>query len=138
MVSYQEDHIWQINITPLTDVFLVLLIIFMVAAPFLVQDAIKVHLPSSAMGKPEPKAIVVALDRGNKVYVDGERDKIYQADYLFRAVFLEKGNHIIRFTYDPLSFKIGLLISLGTALVLLVLMVKGQGVKESRSVRREQ
>jgi biopolymer transport protein ExbD len=73
MVSYQEDHIWQINITPLTDVFLVLLIIFMVATPFLVQEAVKVHLPSSAMGKPEPKAIVVTLDRGNKVYVDGER-----------------------------------------------------------------
>jgi biopolymer transport protein ExbD len=73
MVSHQEDHIWQINITPLTDVFLVLLIIFMVATPFLVQEAVKVHLPSSVMGKPEPKSIVVTLDRGNKVYVDGER-----------------------------------------------------------------
>jgi len=76
MVSHQEDHIWQINITPLTDVFLVLLIIFMVATPFLVQEAVKVHLPSSVMGKPEPKAIVVTLDRGNKVYVDGEEVKI--------------------------------------------------------------
>ena len=62
---------------------------------------------------------------GWKVYIDGKESKIYRADYLFRAVPLPKGRQVVRYVYDPLSFKIGLLISLGTALVLLVLMVKG-------------
>ena len=95
MVSYQEDHIWQINITPLTDVFLVLLIIFMVATPFLVQEAVKVHLPSSAMGKPEPKAIIVTLDRGNKVYVDGEEVKISLLSDLLKNRLTEEENLVI-------------------------------------------
>ncbi|MBU1262638.1 biopolymer transporter ExbD [bacterium] len=97
MVSHQEDHIWQINITPLTDVFLVLLIIFMVATPFLVQEAVKVHLPSSAMGKPEPKAIVVTLDKGNKVYVDGEEVKIsLLSDFLKSRLSKEENLVILR------------------------------------------
>ncbi|MEK9150369.1 MAG: biopolymer transporter ExbD [Candidatus Desantisbacteria bacterium] len=95
MVSHQEDHIWQINITPLTDVFLVLLIIFMVATPFLVQEAVKVHLPSSAMGKPEPKAIIVTLDRGNKVYVDGEEVKISLLSDLLKNRLTEEENLVI-------------------------------------------
>lgn len=40
-----------INVTPLVDVVLVLLVIFMVAAPVLYQSAIKVKLPSAATGK---------------------------------------------------------------------------------------
>ncbi|MDI6752595.1 MAG: biopolymer transporter ExbD [bacterium] len=95
MVSHQEDHIWQINITPLTDVFLVLLIIFMVATPFLVQEAVKVHLPSSAMGKSEPKAIVVTLDRGNRVYVDGEEVKISLLSNLLKNRLTEEENLVI-------------------------------------------
>jgi len=95
MVSHQEDHIWQINITPLTDVFLVLLIIFMVATPFLVQEAVKVHLPSSAMGKLEPKAIVVTLDKGNKVYVDGEEVKISLLSDLLKSRLSKEENLVI-------------------------------------------
>ena len=55
---------------------------------------------------------------GWKAYVDGEEEKIYAADYLFRAVFLPRGEHRVEFRYDPLSFKIGLAIS---SLALLVL-----------------
>jgi len=35
-----------------------------------------------------------------KAYVDGEETEIYQANYTFRAVFLEKGDHQVRFVYD--------------------------------------
>jgi hypothetical protein len=54
---------------------------------------------------------------GWKAYVDGEEEKIYAADYLFRAVFLPRGEHRVEFRYDPLSFKIGLAASLLTLLV---------------------
>jgi len=54
---------------------------------------------------------------GWEVYVDGREDKIYQADYLFRTVFLEQGRHVVEFRYRPLSFRIGLAISLATAIL---------------------
>jgi hypothetical protein len=49
---------------------------------------------------------------GWKVFVDGREDRIYEADYLFRAVFLERGKHDVEFRYSPPSFGIGLAVSL--------------------------
>ncbi|PIU66130.1 MAG: hypothetical protein COS84_06095 [Armatimonadetes bacterium CG07_land_8_20_14_0_80_40_9] len=63
---------------------------------------------------------------GWKVYIDGKEDKIYRADYLFRAVYLQKGRHVVRYTYEPLNYRLGLLVSLGPALVLLVLVCWSQ------------
>lgn len=57
-----------------------------------------------------------------KVFVDGKLDKIYKANVAFRAVFLKKGNHLVRFVYDSLSFKIGTAISLITLLFLAILI----------------
>jgi hypothetical protein len=62
---------------------------------------------------------------GWKVFVDGREDRIYRADYLFRAVFLERGKHVVEFRYSPLSFRIGLAISLATVAALLGFGVAG-------------
>jgi len=59
---------------------------------------------------------------GWKVYVDGKKDKIYRADYILRAVYLRPGKHIVKFTYDPFSFKIGAIITLVTIFVLVYAM----------------
>jgi len=48
---------------------------------------------------------------GWKVFVDGKEEKIYQANYNFRAVALSAGTHQVEFVYDPLSFKLGALIT---------------------------
>jgi hypothetical protein len=48
---------------------------------------------------------------GWKVYVDGEKKKIYRANYTFRAVPLRPGTHQVEFVYDPLSFKLGAIIT---------------------------
>ncbi len=48
---------------------------------------------------------------GWKVFVDGRNQKVYRADYVFRAVQLSGGQHTVEFVFDPLSFKIGLSIS---------------------------
>jgi hypothetical protein len=48
---------------------------------------------------------------GWKVFVDGKEQKIYQANYNFRAVALSTGTHQVEFVYDPLSFKLGALIT---------------------------
>lgn len=46
-----DDLISEINITPLVDVFLVILVIFLVSAPVIYQSAIKVQLPTAATGE---------------------------------------------------------------------------------------
>ncbi|MEW6609215.1 MAG: YfhO family protein [bacterium] len=60
---------------------------------------------------------------GWKVFVDGKEDRIYQANYIQRAVLLEKGKHNVRFIYDPISFKIGALITLVTISLILILLI---------------
>ena len=61
---------------------------------------------------------------GWKALVDGKLNRIYKADYTLRAVYLEPGKHIVKFTYDPFSFKIGSIITLATIGVLLGLWIK--------------
>ncbi len=52
-----------INITPFTDVILVLLVIFMVTTPLISQSTIKVKLPEAQSGQP------LDIDRNAKAYV---------------------------------------------------------------------
>lgn len=65
---------------------------------------------------------------GWKVYVDGRPDKIYCANYAFRAVYLRKGKHNIRFVYEPKSFKIGGYISF-LSFALVILWVAGSAIR---------
>jgi len=55
---------------------------------------------------------------GWEVEVDGEKDKIYKANFILRGVYLAPGKHTVRFYYNPISFKIGVSISLISALIL--------------------
>ena len=60
-----------INVTPMADVMIVLLIIFMVATPMITQDA--VTLPGAAHGAEDkrPKPLVIVLKTGGALKVDG-------------------------------------------------------------------
>lgn len=65
----RDDLMWEINITPLTDVFLVLLVIFMVATPLLIQSGVKVKLPSSTVTESQSEGIIITITKENKIYV---------------------------------------------------------------------
>jgi len=62
-----------INVTPLVDITLVLLIIFMVTASYIVSPAIKVDLPKAASGSAEAKSTLsLTLMKDGKLYLNGE------------------------------------------------------------------
>jgi len=63
-----------INVTPLVDITLVLLIIFMVTASYIVSPAIKVDLPKAASGSDQTKTTLsLTISKDNQVYLNGER-----------------------------------------------------------------
>jgi len=63
---------------------------------------------------------------GWKAYVDGKRVPLYRADYLLKAIEVEKGSHRIVFSYQPLSFRIGLGLTLISGVLILWLFRKRQ------------
>lgn len=72
----KQRLIAEINITPFTDVILVLLVIFMISTPLIYQTSIKVKLPEAKSGKPIEstkyiQANVMITDEG-VVYLDNE------------------------------------------------------------------
>ena len=63
----------EINMIPLIDVSLVLLIIFMVMTPFLVQQQVKVNLPHSATGAEAPdRPIIVLIQPQGEMSLNGK------------------------------------------------------------------
>jgi biopolymer transport protein ExbD len=66
-----DDVMSEINVTPLVDVMLVLLVVFIVTAPLLTQ-AVHVNLPKTAETAPpeEKEAVYVSVDEKGKVYID--------------------------------------------------------------------
>ncbi|MBI2028386.1 MAG: YfhO family protein [Candidatus Levybacteria bacterium] len=59
---------------------------------------------------------------GWKAYVDGKETKIYRADYAFRSIYLPKGDHSVKFKYQPASFKVGFMISLSSVVIILLII----------------
>jgi biopolymer transport protein ExbD len=68
-----DDLIVSINITPMVDIVLVLLIIFMVTANMLNEQAIEVVLPEAATGKEaEDTVLGLTIDGRGLWYLNGE------------------------------------------------------------------
>ena len=65
----------EINITPLTDIFLVLLIIMMVVAPLLDQQGISLTVPENVEAEKiekEPQILTVYVTSANKYFINNE------------------------------------------------------------------
>jgi biopolymer transport protein TolR len=69
--SGRNGTISQINVTPLVDVMLVLLVIFMVTAPIL-QQGVQVNLPQARAGAVpgQEEQLVVAVARNGRIYLN--------------------------------------------------------------------
>jgi biopolymer transport protein TolR len=75
--SRRQRLVAEINITPFTDVILVLLVIFMIATPLISQTNIKVRLPEAKSGQrieaAEKTQVYVTVTRDGAIYLDDDR-----------------------------------------------------------------
>lgn len=70
--GYEEEIITDINVTPLVDVILVLLIILMVTATAIVSKTIPMELPTAGSGETAPATLAVSIDEAGTLYLDRE------------------------------------------------------------------
>ncbi len=66
-----NDLMSEINVTPFVDVMLVLLIIFMVAAPLMIQG-VNVSLPETNSGPltSDEESLVISIDRDSRIFIN--------------------------------------------------------------------
>jgi biopolymer transport protein TolR len=85
--SSGNDSISQINVTPLVDVMLVLLIIFMVTAPIL-QQGVSIDLPKVAAGPltGQEEQLVVNVATGGRVYLNDTAMSLAELTEKLRAI----------------------------------------------------
>lgn len=68
-----DEMITAINVTPLVDVVLVLLIILMVTANFIASRSIPMDLPSAQTGDgTPPRTLAISIDSEGALYLDAE------------------------------------------------------------------
>lgn len=79
----------EINITPLTDIFLVLLIIMMVIAPLLDQQGLNLTVPENVaqeqMDDKESKILTVSVTADNKYYIQGEEIQASELETILKT-----------------------------------------------------
>jgi biopolymer transport protein ExbD len=69
-----QEAISEINVVPLVDIILVVLIIFMVTAPMLMKSSISINLPKTANGEAAPPAAPfnITLAGDGKIYLNNK------------------------------------------------------------------
>ncbi|MCL4872525.1 biopolymer transporter ExbD [bacterium] len=83
-----ERTMAEINITPLADVMLVLLVIFMVTTPLIMTDSFKVRLPRAASADAEPgKGAVVAISEAGEISLNGRAVALDGLNEALKAAF---------------------------------------------------
>jgi biopolymer transport protein ExbD len=109
-VQNDDDIITGINVTPLVDITLVLLVILMVTASYVASKTIPLDLPKGATAETTPTTLSVSIDKDGKTYLDAApveepelRARIraaHAADAETRAVIAADGRtthaHVVR------------------------------------------
>lgn len=68
-----DEMISEINVVPLVDVILVVLIIFMVTAPMIMKPSINVNLPKAASGEAtKPSKLNITIGSDGQLVLDGK------------------------------------------------------------------
>ncbi|HYP89797.1 MAG TPA: biopolymer transporter ExbD [Polyangiaceae bacterium] len=82
-----DEVVSEINVTPLVDVMLVLLVVFIVTAPLL-SNAVTVNLPKTAINSPpaQKKSLSVSIDAQSKIYIDKNQVELPKLESELKAL----------------------------------------------------
>jgi biopolymer transport protein ExbD len=98
-----EEVMSEINVTPLVDVMLVLLVVFLVTAPLL-TNTIRVNLPetskTAATAVEQKKSVNISIDVGGKVYIDRKEVGLPQLEPQLRALHAAYKDVIVHLNAD--------------------------------------
>ncbi|MDR2459135.1 MAG: ExbD/TolR family protein [Holosporales bacterium] len=123
-----EHHNTYINIAPLVEVMLVLIIIFMITAPML-NVGIRVDLPktkAATLDDSQSKPVIVSVDKSSNIYVDDTSTTVEGLKHELPAMLRERKSNIVYvrgdkdLPYGEIMRIMGAISSLGVCKVSLV------------------
>jgi biopolymer transport protein ExbD len=117
-----EDIVAEINITPLTDIFLVLLIIFMITSSALIESGAEINLPEVAKTDTVSRNVVVTLTTIGDIYINGKMVNKHTFEEELKKALTETDNKLVILEGDKNAM-------LGDA-VRLISLAKEAGAKE--------
>jgi biopolymer transport protein ExbD len=82
----------EINITPFTDVVLVLLIIFMIATPFIYQSSMRVQLPQASKTEETSRDIIITVNAQGDIFLDDAKVDLDTLKYKMMAMMRRRSN----------------------------------------------
>jgi biopolymer transport protein ExbD len=101
MQSQQSpDGLTDINVTPLVDVFLVLLIIVLVSAHLLDHKVLEVELPPSSQNTPVPETLEITLDAKGQHFVGDQAIPEAQIPAYLKSLAQESPNRPVLISVD--------------------------------------
>ncbi len=116
------DTLHDINITNLVDVVLVLLIIFMIAAPML-QSGIDINLPRAKATQEElGEGVVVTITKDQKIYIDERISNLDRFEGILSDVTAKKGSKSVYLRADK-DVPYGLVVEV-------IGKIKGMGIQD--------
>lgn len=119
----EEGILGTINVTPLVDIMLVLLIIFMVTTTFMLNPAIPVSVPRAANAEDPPiKAFSLVMEKDGQLYINGEKtDRQEASEALRKAVKQEPQVQVIIAADGQVSYQ---------SVIWIIDLVKSSGVTD--------
>ena len=100
--SQDDEILSEINITPIADLFLVLLIIFMVASSAFTQNGVKVDLPkaNAPSESTNSDALVISLDKTGDIFVNSKAYSLQELEPILRDLLSKSQAKFVVFEGD--------------------------------------
>lgn len=98
----RDEVVAEINVTPLTDLFLVLLIIFMVTSTSLAQAGLNVNLPKSqtAASQTAPNGVTLTVTADGTLYANDRPTTMAQLPATLKTAFAGGGDKVVTIRGD--------------------------------------
>lgn len=96
----RDEVVAEINITPLTDIFLVLLIIFMVTSTTLMQAGLNVNLPRSRTATSQAQGVTVTAAADGTLYVNDRPTSLADLGEALQTAFTRGQDRIVTIRGD--------------------------------------